>query len=557
MRKRNNNSLYVLLAGILVVIFSCTGVRNVNFTVKPVINSNPNESVPLTAFLNFETTEDYDSVFISLDDGVQISELKYSKDDKKESGYLLMLMKANNNLKLTFKLKDEKGKVYYSDEELSYKTSALPTDDKTFPQIEITKNLKEGNEELILFNPRRRLPVAQAGSNRFNQLFGMLVIIDQSGEVLWYYQINSRISDFDRLPNGNISYITQDNRIVEIDLAGNVINQWYAVNRPEEKEEINAIPVEAQTFHHDVSLLPNGNRLVLSTEVREIDDYYTSETDKNAPRKQQKVVGDVVIEFTPKGEVVYRWSAFDEMPVMRIGYETFSDYWARRGYPGSVDWSHANSIIPLPGEDAFLVNFRYQSAMIKVNKNSGSIDWIFAERSGWGKDLEDKLLDIPKDGWNWHQHSPRFTQDGNLLFFNNNNFQASPFEKTKPIAESPSYIVEYKINEENKTVNKVWSTENDGEEQVYSIAMGRVSELPETGNILACYGALLDSEYFDQMTWWNRGKFPQWTMVREYTHTKKPKVVWEMQLHPLTSESEVGWTLFGAECITITNANIE
>lgn len=140
---------------------------------------------------------------------------------------------------------------------------------------------------------------------------------------------------------------------------------------------------------------------------------------------------------------------------------------------------------------------------------------------------------------------------GTFFFFNNNNFQSRPYKKTKPISESPSYIVEYKINEKEKTVQKVWSTENDSEKKVYSIAMGRVSELDESGNILVCYGALLDSKHFDKMTWWNRGKFPQWTMVREYTHTEKPSVVWEMQLHPLTKESKVGWTLFGAERIKI------
>ena len=84
-------------------------------------------------------------------------------------------------------------------------------------------------------------------------------------------------------------------------------------------------------------------------------------------------------------------------------------------------------------------------------------------------------------------------------------------------------MVEYKIDEINKKATKLWSTENDGEEKVYSIAMGRVSELKNSGNILACYGALLSPEYFDEMTWWNRIKYPQWTMVREYTKTKNPK----------------------------------
>lgn len=550
MKKGNIKPINLIIIGVLIGLFSCSKNRSIEFITQPTIKHNQNKSVPLSAFLDFETTQDYDSVIISFGDGKRLSEFIYAKNKKTLSGFLLMLMRADKHHSISLKLKDKKGKVYTYDKKLSFTTPKLANIDTEFPKIEITKNLKGEKEELTIFNPRRRLPISQVGANKFNQLFGMLIIINQKGEVLWYYQTDSRISDFDVLPNGNISYITQDNRIVEIDFAGNIINQWYAAKRPD-GDKIDAIAVDAQTFHHDVSLLPHGNRLVLSTEVKEVEDYYTSEIDKNAPRKKQNVVGDVVIEFTPEGKVVHQWRTFDEMPVMRIGYETFGNYWIRRGFPNSVDWSHANAVIPLPNEDAYLVNFRYQSAMIKVNKRSGKIDWIFAEPTGWGKELQDKLLKIPKDGLNWHQHSPRFTKNGNLLFFNNNNFQSRPYKKTKPISESPSYIVEYKINEKEKTVQKVWSTENDSEKKVYSIAMGRVSELDESGNILVCYGALLDSKHFDQMTWWNRGKFRQWTMVREYTHTEKPSVVWEMQLHPLTKESKVGWTLFGAERIKI------
>lgn len=543
---------YVMFIGIGV----CETVKHIEYQQPPTITENSNKEVPLSAYLNFETAQDYERVIIMLDDGERESKLEYRNNEKSEHGYLLMLMRPDKKHEISIKLENKNGVSYFSKEKLFHRTPKLPSDDTLFPKIEITKNLKGDKEEFTLFNPRRRLPITQAGANKFNQLFGMLVIINQKGDVLWYYQTDSRISDFDRLPNGNISYVTQDNRIVEIDLAGSIINQWYAANRPD-GGKMDAIPVDAQTFHHDVSLLPSGNRLVLNTETKVIDHYYTSETDENAPRKRQRVVGDVVLEFTPEGEVVHRWSAFDEMPVMRIGYDTFNNYWERRGFPHSVDWSHANAVIPLPNEDSYLVNFRHLSAMVKVNKRDGKIDWIFAEPSGWGDDLKDKLLKLPKDGWNWHQHSPRFLKNGNLLFFNNNNYQAQAFDPTKTIKESPSYVVEYKINEAEKSMEKVWSTENDGEEQVCSIAMGRVSELPESGNILACYGALLDAKYFDQMTWWNREKFPQWTMVREYTHTEKPKVVWEMQLHPLTKESKVGWTLFGAERINLLKTKSE
>jgi arylsulfate sulfotransferase len=547
-------SIFLILQLLVAFIFllSCN-TQKIEFTKFPVLVENPNESTPLTCFIDFETKHKFDEVKLTIVESEREFQLNYTATEKTELGFLILLMRPNTENLIQIEITDSKNKMNKLDEQFMFKTPSLPNDKMEFPKIEITKMLKNNkSEELILFNPRRRIPITVEGANEQNKTFGMLSIVNQKGDVLWYYRTNSRISDFDLLPNGNLSYMTQDSKVVEMDFAGNIINQWYAANRPEGKEE-NAIPVDAMTFHHDVSHLPNGNRLVLSTEIREFDNYYTSEWDKNAPRKRQKVMGDVIIEFTPEGKVVHRWKCFDHMPVERIGYETFSRYWERRGFPGVIDWSHANAIVPVPNEDAYLVNFRYQSAMIKVDKPKGEIDWIFAEPTGWGEDLEAKLLEIPEDGWNWHQHAPYYTLNGNLLFLNNNNYNARPFEKAIDIKECPSYAVEYKIDGQNKTVERIWDSKINGENRIVSIAMGRVSELPESGNILACYGALLSEEHMEEMTWINRGRFPQWTMVREFTPTTPAETVWEMRVLPRSKESKVGWTLFGAERIEISS----
>ncbi|MDB4583798.1 aryl-sulfate sulfotransferase [Draconibacterium sp.] len=539
------------LFGLLIFILVACEASKIKFLKEPVVVQNPNESVPLSCFIDFETETEYKNVTFTIKDSEREFQLEYTPSEKITSGYLIFLMRPEQQNKIAIEITDLKGRKHLLDKELLFKTPALPKSDMEFPGIEISHfKAKFKKEELTLFNPRRRVPLNFPGSNKLNQSFGMLSITNSKGEIVWYYRTDSRISDFDLLPNGNLSYMTQDSRVVEIDFAGSTVNQWYAANRPEGKME-GAIAVDALTFHHDVSVLPNGNRLVCSTEIREFDNYYTSELDKNAPRKRQKVMGDVIIEFTPKGEVVHRWKCFDHMPAERIGYETFSNYWFRRGFPGVIDWSHANAVVPIPDEEAYLVNFRYQSAMIKVNKTTSDIEWIFAEPSGWGKDLQNKLLKIPEDGLNWHQHSPRFMANGNLLFFNNNNYQARPFEKTASLQESPSYAVEYNINEQNKTVRRIWDSKIENEKTIVSIAMGRVSEMPETGNILTCFGALLPPDHLDEMTWQNRGRFPQWTMVREYTHTTPAKIVWEMRILPRTKESKVGWTLFGAERIEL------
>ena len=543
--KAVNISIY----GFLFVLLNSCGTSNINFPRAPVVVENANQSTPLTCFVDFDTDFPYEKVTFYISDSDRDFQLNYSSDEMMEQGFLIFLMRPAQENKIKIELIDSKGKKQMVDSELVFNTPPLPEGETEFPKIEITKaKTAVEKNELIFFNPRRRSP----GRAGFGINFGMLTIINQKGDVLWYYKTDSRISDFDLMNNGNISYVTQDSRIVEMDLAGNIIHCWYAKHRPEGTME-DAIPVDALTFHHDVSVLPNGNRLALSTEIREVDNYYTSETDKKAPRKRQKVMGDVVIEFNLEGEIVHKWKCFDQMPAMRIGYETFSNYWIRRGFPGVIDWSHANAVVPLPIEDAYLVNFRYQSAMIKVNKTSGEIEWIFAEPTGWGEDLQDKLLKIPEEGWNWHQHCPRFMANGNLLFFNNNNYKARPFDEPAPMRESPSYVVEYKIDEENKTVEHIWDSLIESENDIISTAMGRVGEIPGTGNILAAYGAIVSQEHIDEMTWWTRMNYPQWTMVREFRHTTPANIVWEMRLLPRNKESQIGWTLFGADRIELKN----
>jgi hypothetical protein len=119
--------------------------------------------------------------------------------------------------------------------------------------------------------------------------------------------------------------------------------------------------------------------------------------------------------------------------------------------------------------------------------------------------------------------------------------------------DCPSYAVEYKIDEENKSVKRIWDSAIEGENDIISTAMGRVGKIPGSGNILAGYGAVVSQEHINEMTWFNRMNYPQWTMVREFTHNTPTSIVWEMRLLPKTKESRVSWTLFGADRIELRN----
>ena len=547
--------LHVLIIGCIALLFGsgCSDVSQSNsglvFISTPAISANPNPSVPLGAVLKFETNHPVHTN-IRITEGENAWSVNFDYNEGPSKGLAIVGMRPDRTHRIYVEARDRDGNVLYSPK-LKYRTPPLPKDAAEIPKIEVDiRDAGKIEPGYTFFNPRRRLPDPRNrppgfNLNKFNQSFGMLVAVDWQGEVVWYYRGDSRISDFKFLRNGNIVFITQDNRLVEIDLLGNIVKQWYAKGRPEGSGE--GIPVDTLTFHHSVKELPNGRFLILGTDRRQIDNYYTSETDSGAPRKTQWVMGDEIVEFDRSGKVIWRWNAFDHLDPFRIGYQTFTGYWKRRGWPDTIDWTHANNVSYLEEDNAVLCNMRYQSAILKIDRNNGEIVWIAGEPTGWPEKLQGKLLKLEgSNEWFWHQHAPEITPDGTLLLFNNDNFRARPFERAAPPSEIRSHAAEYSIDEKAKIIRQVWSSAGADEEILASWAMGSARVMPETGNVLAGLGFMFQQKDIENATWATRQQFVGGTRIREYTRLPETKLVWELTLSNIDPDSPIGWTLYGA-----------
>jgi hypothetical protein len=113
-----------------------------------------------------------------------------------------------------------------------------------------------------------------------------------------------------------------------------------------------------------------------------------------------------------------------------------------------------------------------------------------------------------------------------------------------------SHATAYRIDEEIRSAEELWTSRVPGEKGIASVAMGDVDWLERTGNILVSYGALRPSEEF--------GHESSWSMVREYTFTDPPRVVWEMHIASRYKDKNqnVGWTIFSAErLVNFINSN--
>lgn len=518
------------------------------FSSPPTLVPNPNASVPLAALVRFAASEPV-STQVDIATGSRRWSIKFDSPPPPTGGLPLVGFYPGKSHEIRVTIRDAAGRTTTAPQTLIFEAPPLPTDPSEFPPIQVRQAepaLMEPGWTLLSIRRQRGAgggggrggAGGPAGEPAFATGYGLILALDEHGDVRWFYRSQNRTADVHRLHNGNIAFVTNDHRLVEIDLLGNVKGDWYAAQRPQGRGT--SIPVDALTMHHSFEELPNGNFLIVSGELREIDHYYTSETDRDAPRRRQKVMGDQVIEFDRQGKVAWRWSAFDHLDPFRLGFLTINQYWVIRGFPDTLDWTHGNGVFHDPRDDSILFNSRQQSAVIKIERPSGRIAWIFGEPGGWPERFQPLLF--KRDGvteWPWHHHAPSLTSRGTLLVFNNGLFKTRPFEPTEPVRDPVSGALEYAIDPEARTAKLVWSSDSPGPDALNTFAMGDAALLPKTGNVMVVYGSGVRLD--------NRRPA---SGVREFKHTAPPQKVFDVVFADDSPPPSVTWIAFGGDRIT-------
>ncbi len=424
---------------------------------------------------------------------------------------------------------------------LIVETDPLPDD---FPPLETTVSRPERMEPgWTLLN------VYRWGDEGNDPDFGLLVAVDATGEVVWYYRADHTIMQAIPLANGNLLYMASLDGVwgmlVEIDVLGNVVRRWHS-RAAAESAPAGSVLVDTDSLHHEIIELPSGNLVALSSEVRSFDDYPTSDEDPDAPRETQDVIGDVIVEFTPDGTILAEWPLLDAVDPYRISYGSlgtgfWEDTYLALGHPTgeAADWAHANALAHDPADDAFIVSLRHQDAQVKVDR-SGAARWILGPHGGWDEPWHDRLLEPQGDlEWPFHGHGVEVTPDGTILLFDNGNNRALPFDEPMAAEDSYSRAVEFEVDEETMTVRQAWAYPGPGAERFYSSFLSDADRLPQTGNVLITDGARTrpveteDGETEDR----------RWARIVEVTRDEAAEVVFELTID---DESPVGWHVYRA-----------
>ena len=226
----------------------------------PTVYADPSARVPLTGILEF-TTDIPSQAAIRISSSSRAWEFSSGAELRRQHLIPLVGIHAGEQCTVTVRSEYEGGGQPEGATPLAFTGVSLPAD---IPPIEVMTCVSEKREPgLVLFNIRHS-PAAEHLED-----FGLIVAVDQVGEVVWIYRIDEAIGDVRCLKNGNILYVS-DGRITEINLLGDTVREWYAAERWHGKTTPKgAIGVPTGMFHHAAIELPSGNLLACSMEIRE------------------------------------------------------------------------------------------------------------------------------------------------------------------------------------------------------------------------------------------------------------------------------------------------
>jgi hypothetical protein len=548
--------LAAVLAVCTLMLFStgCDDISTPTFTADPTITENPNPAVPLAAIVNAATNEP-----TVLD--IQVSDGKREWKIPTPSAYSLshslpvLGLRPDRQHLVTVFARNEAGKVTASTQ-LEFTTAPLPDD---FPALDVLVSNPAKMEPGVTLFALMRWPDGEEPDDEY----GLAVAVDEQGEVVWYRRGDHLFEDTFRSPSDHLLTLVGYNRLEESDMLGNVVTSWHAAEHPaREANELvpeGSIPVATETFHHDIQQMPSGNLLVLSTEMRRIDDYPTSIEDGESATAPANVIGDVVVEFARDGTIVNEWKLMDLLDVRRLGYESLGGIWDIWAYEdvegGTRDWSHGNSVFYHAEGDSILVSLRHQEAVISFSRTNGELNWILGTHDGWQDPWNQYLLTPEGDEFEWqfHQHAAEITADGSLIIFDNGNFRAFPPQVAATAENSYSRAVEYQIDAASKTVRQAWSYGNPENEVFYSPFISEADRLPITGNVLITDGGRIRDEQgrpSDQIVGGEH-----WARIVEVTHSDQPEKVFELVVDARGDDDPIGWAVYRSERLPSLYAN--
>ena len=510
-------------------------MSELGFASEPAVAHGP-EKAPLVAGLRLHCVG-ATRILLRMEQNDDVWTLRFPADG---GHYPLLGFHPEGAAGITVQITNERSALTW-EHKLVHQLKNVPASPHEFPPLEahVSRPDRMAGRFTFLTVRRRaigRVPDLSPAQRRFTVDWGMLIAIDNQGRMRWMCKLPKRVAGLERLGNGNLFVHDTESCSREIDMAGSTVNAWYAAKRPQGPVE-GGIPVPVRSLHHQPHQMPNGNFLAVSAHSRQVRDWPASVHEPRECTADKEIVGDKVVEFTPTGEVVWSWDSFDHLDTHRIGYDALDAYWHVRGFPDAGDWTHGNGVTYDPEDDSVLLSLRLQDCILKIDRASGEIKWILGDHADWRPDLRPKLLTpVGKPfRWPWHMHNPRLTSEGTIVLFDNGIYGARPGQVRIPFHRSFSRGVEYRVREDDMTVEQVWSsaaTDEDVKERTW--AMGDAHRFDETDSAMVIHSIAMPHGRQDigmdedDRTLRHVSEFPSYARILEYDRKDISNILFDM-----------------------------
>ncbi len=391
------------------------------------------EKAPLSALARVETRSP-STVTLTLR-GRDGNDLETSFDRRARTHKLPVLgLYPDYRNRLEFRIKTADGTVYSRSRTVA--TDPLPD---YYPEVQLQRKLPEKIAPGMIF---MHLAHYDAEGN----YHPLPSAVDRYGRVRWYYDgdIGHVLR---RMENGNF-LIQREDSLAEMDMLGRSTGRSITVD---------------SGIHHDALVLPDGNFLVLTT----------------APDSFE----DGVVEIDRESAKVVRSWDFREI----LDPE-------RPPQPRNLqegDWLHLNALTYDPAGDAIIVSGRDQSAVVKVDRQSGKLQWILGNHRHWKDAFTPYLLDPQGEPfeWTWGQHAPMLHPEDpqRILIYDNGNKRS--YDQPLAPEENYSRAVEYRIDPDSMEVRQIWEYGRRYGSELYTPFIGDANYLPG-GNRLVTFGGI-------------------------------------------------------------------
>ncbi|MEN8226224.1 MAG: aryl-sulfate sulfotransferase [Bacteroidota bacterium] len=257
---------------------------------------------------------------------------------------------------------------------------------------------------------------------------GYLFIANSDGELVWYKQVpmNVKVSRFTEASTF-LTILSEDTlrfssgkKIAEVDLYGQLLYHFDSDEKGIDR-----------TFHHEVDFDEKGNIMTLIYDRRIVDLTDVGGTENDTVR------GDAILIMDKKDNVLWEWSVFDIMAP--TDYDNILNE--------KDDWLHANALVK-DRSGNYLISFRNNSQIWKINGNTGELIWKLGGNDG--------NFNLPDSAKFYGQHNIHFNAKGELVLLDNGNKYVQPGSapnkqtiKPPPMGVFESRMITFSIDEEN------------------------------------------------------------------------------------------------------------